>query len=264
MTILILGILGIFMLYVSYRMKKMLFIKELKGDAENLFSKVMHILGAVYTMFELFAMLIGLAVTTVLIWLFFGVALETGINDSEIIYRSYTSFNSFIFLIIALVVFIFGMSQIYSKRIGKIMLAASAVLLIITIVLTYVQTRRYTELSENKFCVYDFGLVKEYDLQEVESFRIYQDNFTKELQFELAFDDGSNYKVIRSVTSCSEKYEEMFYSDYNFVAYYAGMLLERGVGGTLDDRKELEDNANELHENVQKGWQDIVTKMDNK
>lgn len=260
-ALLIVGVISATMVYAAFFLKKRLFIRELqKGESSGLFV-FLKVIGAVFRIFEVIAILAGSAVTTVLLWLLLGSAIEPQIDQTQIVYRSYTNYNSIFILILAFAILAFGLSMYKLKRFRKIMFIFSGICLIFTVVLTYIQCRRYTELSGDKFCVYDFGLVKEYNLQEVKRFKVYADN-TDELQFELIFNDGNAYKVLGSVSSCSDTHEKFFYSDYNFVAYYVGELLKQGVNGTLENGDILGENAHRLHENVERGWQDIVKQMD--
>ena len=106
---------------------------------------------------------------------------------------------------------------------------------------------------------------KTYDWKDVDSYEVYHPVLGNTLQLKLTMKDQNSYKVLNGMagnTRTSEKYNEVYTSDIDYVEAIIEKLDALGVEGTLQDVEKIEKKIRKQEENEQKAWETIKKRME--
>jgi hypothetical protein len=186
-----------------------------------------------------------------------------GLNDKEILYRS--SGFSYLFGGLMIVWLLFAVSFLFSFRLAcgkkkiliRSILGASVVILFVANIV--LECNNYVEVGMDKITVATFEGRKVYSFDEIESYEIYDDDG---IQVKLSFQDGNTAELIGKTSTISDAYDELYYSEYNFVADLLPEFEACGAKGKIRDVEELRDEVAGMDSELSVGLEEIVSFMD--
>ena len=111
----------------------------------------------------------------------------------------------------------------------------------VTGIVMYVYTSNYNNVTirEDRFTVKKSAKTTEYSINDVESFRVYEDD--NAVQIELTMKTGAKVKLYNDSMGDTEAWKDKYTSDYDYAARLSERLLSSGVSGKLEETDKLED-----------------------
>lgn len=249
--------------YVTYFLKKRLFYFQLRAGKEGKLHIALSIGKALFIVPEFIVGITALVVSTLFLSAMLIGAIEPKIDDSMLICRhSHEFMYYYIFLLLAVVGGIWVLCNGLSTKRRKVLCAGTVISFLVAACMLVYTANTYTEVQKDKIIIYHFGVEREYQIEDIEEFRIYAEEENEQIQMELTFGDGACEKIIGTSQSCSDLYEKTYFSDYNFVADYVEKMLDAGAEGKLEDVEELEGYIKELAPEAEEGMKKIVELME--
>lgn len=155
-------------------------------------------------------------------------------NDMNI-YRTIT--NSFWLTYPVVICALYG-----GEQIGRLITGKSGSIkkvigygLVIVISIVYSFTF-YTTYYEDKIVINRFLQTKEYAWSDVQAYMVKKNNWSHDIQLELKMQDCT-LDVISIYNTSSEKYEEEYYSYYEYIAHLVEKMDGYGISGILEDEE---------------------------
>ena len=243
---------------VMYLLKKKLFIRQLQRGTEGKLSLALKVFNSLFLIVEVVLLFVVAAVSLLLLWGIFTDMVSPEIDESLMILRNFYGFVGS-YLLIILAAFCLIVAALCRK---KLFYVGAAIVFLLAVFILVFNAQNYTEFRENEFVIYHFGEKKVYQIEDIKSFRIYADKKDEQIQLELNFQDGVSRKTMGTAQTCSQRYEEQYYSDYNFIADYVAKLKEAGVSGELENTGKLQEYVEGLDRQVKQGLDKIIVEME--
>ncbi|MBQ3545036.1 MAG: hypothetical protein IJA34_08645 [Lachnospiraceae bacterium] len=178
-----------------------------------------------------------------------------------VVYRTYEFEISFNVMIIMFIVCLFSWMYPLRKKAKIIRIIIGVLFIALGIVDIVMENNMYTEIYEDKIIVSDFERKKEYSIEEIESFKVYEED--DELQVKLIFKDGFSETLFGSVATNSDEFDEEYYSIYNFMEKMISVYMENGAKGEMDkeDMEELREMISGYDKEIRDSFERIVELM---
>lgn len=262
---LVVGLISITAPYIAYYFEKKIFYYQMYNGNVGTVQFICSLISGAFFLVEIIFWIVSSILTLLILWGMFGQWVAPAVDETKIIFRNYNDEMGFLFLVAALLgelclIANYKMKTIWQK-VYNTAVGICVIVFIVGIVLTIRDSNIYTEFADDRFIVYNFGVEKDYGMEEIQSFRIYNNAVDDGIQFELTFNDGKSYKTLSSTSTNSNLYGENYYSEYNFISDYVKSLKNAGINGTLEDEEEIREYVNGLDEEVIIGFEEIVEIM---
>ncbi|MCR4585754.1 MAG: hypothetical protein K5686_08520 [Lachnospiraceae bacterium] len=171
-----------------------------------------------------------------------------GIDETEI--ASVASHYDFFMYIALISAMAFGYFLNNSMSVNKTARRLHRTLTVISALLMITGIVAYTGLCKNNnvtlrpdsFRLTENGVSREYELGDVESFRVYASEDNRILT-DISFSDGKKITLFKYSCSDTPAWSAAYFSDYNYAAELIGKLTALGINGRLEDRDRLYENV---------------------
>lgn len=275
------GLAGMAMVCVAYLTKKWQVSREMQGQADRVMGTLLQICDKLFYVIEFLGITVGFVVTVIFSWIVMKAVIqpEPGSSSSlaclsffaakavtqptpgeaDIVYRSYAKSYDLYFGMLGVAALAAGIVRTGRTRFRKVCFILCAACLTAGMVMICLQNGNYTEVAGESFRVCVSGQEKEYDIKEAKNFCIHWSDQIEGIQLTLTFRDGETYGVFGSEDGYNSCYEKKYPSEFDFVRDYAGRMLREGIEGTLEDRQELEEYAQDQGQNRKQAWREICT-----
>lgn len=144
---------------------------------------------------------------------------------------------------------------LWVKNVKKIVIVLLAVVFITAGVFSYIAINENVMLTEDKITVKHKGAATEYGLEDINTYRIYDESGS--IQMELTFNDGSKSRIFGASADDTTAWRSRYYSNYNYGAELVEKLAGMGVKGTLENEKKLQENVDGLDPECREGFDRI-------
>ncbi len=249
--------------YITWLLQKKVFLHQLRWGQEGKLHITLTILKGLFAIPEVIVGISVLSVATLLFCVIISDMLTPKIDETMLLCRKSEGFMYyFVFFLLAFLGGIWILCNGLSTKLSKVFCGGTILSLMVAICMLVYSSYSYTEFQNEEIIIYHFGVVKRYEIEDIQSFRIYAEEENMQIQMELLFKDGVSKKAIGTTQTYSDKFEEMYYSDYNFIADYVSKMQAAGVSGTLEEVDKLEEYVEELDGEVKEGLEKIVGLME--
>lgn len=214
---------------------------------------------AVLSIAAIIVAVIYLIIPVIMLWALISDGAAQGLNDNEIIYRSYNYSFMTAVVFLAIMIFLFALFFPLGKKtvLKRIILGIVTVLLCVTELV--LERYSYTDTRPDGFTVVTFAGRNEYSFDDVEKYEICSGD--GDIQVEVTFDDGNTCKLFSGTSTATDAYEETYYSEYNYTADLVKTLNEHGASGKLKDVDRLREEVDGLDEELSEGLEEIISLM---
>lgn len=199
------------------------------------------ILKGIISVFEIFISILYMLLGFLFVWAIISDIFVGGLDENVILYKTYESGASFGAVLFSFIILVcFWMIPI-KKKISIIRTILLVVVIGCGIVDIVMGKNLYTEIYEDKIIVSNFERKREYSIDEIQSFKVYEED--GEFQVKVTFKDGFCETLFGSVATNTEVFDEKYYSECNFMADMIPKFIENGAKGEIDmeDMEEIKE-----------------------
>lgn len=246
--------------YAYGGIKKKQFLHQLKMGQEGVANIFLTILSKIWAMVEVLFLICTILPGACLFWIVLQGLMELPIEETGIVLRNYRWGYSIFAVILSLAAWLYGFCNHEMKKLAKVMYVLSFLCLIGAFVLASCENHIYTEFAGDEFRIHDLWKEEVYGMEEIESFRIYEDH--ESIQMELVFGDRVVEKIFGTGQTSNDLYEKAYDNEYEFLADYVDKLQKLGAEGKLEDVEMLKERVAELNPKIQEGWRRILELME--
>ncbi|MCR5586172.1 MAG: hypothetical protein K6F77_01395 [Lachnospiraceae bacterium] len=261
----VMGVAGIVIpLVVGYIYKKIFQARlETRVDDGNMllgtfFAGLISIVG--YVLLTLFIFFVPLIVSGI-IFVEFMPELQ---KPDVLVYVAYgkTAFTNIMGIVSILLMFTFaystsGLGLLFKKKTFAILRCVVAMVLVIMAIASTVYSIENNVVEREYAVTVNKNGVKEvYIYEDATKVEIYEEK--DELQMRLTFKDGTKVKMFGNMSSCTDKWNEMYYSEYNYAADLVRKLKSTGAEYELRDEKSLKEHVKSYDSRIKAGLKELV------
>lgn len=220
---------------------------------------IAHRIGtALFLVVEALFLVCVTVVSVIFLWGLLFAVLQPPIEETSVVFRTYEYGNSFIFILLAVLggLWILITSGYHIKKLKRTVIVIAAVFFAAAVVMGIAEMHIYTEFAENQIIVRRLWDTKIYEMEDIESFQIYDENDS--IQMKLYFNDSQSVKMIGAAQEYNDLYDQTYYSEYNYLADYVEGLLEMEISGRIEDVEKLRENVKGLDTQLGQGLEKII------
>jgi hypothetical protein len=245
---------------VGIGMKKYWMYKSHMGNKGKL-TMFLLVFEQIYQILEMLVLVASIVVGSFFCWIIVWALTSAKIKESIAVLQSQTTIYSTLLLLMAVMSFLWAVYIWRMKKYDKFIGILSVILFVASLLTLFVESNTYSNFSEENITVHTLQNEKNYQLNDVEHFVIY--NQDDSLQMKLYLKDGTTIKVLGASRSYSTLYVKTYPSEYHFIADYILWLQEAGATGTMEDMnaKQLQQSMMDLDIVSQQGMEKIMEEM---
>lgn len=258
--ILIAVVMGLIPMLVCLLYKKR-FKKEICIRNKNWEDIVGGFLKGIISLVEVCISMFYLILGYLTVWAIISDGLGGGLDESVIVYRTYENEISFGIMFFSYMILVCLCMFPLKKKAAKTRIVLVVIVIFSGLVDIVMEKNVYTEIYEDKIVVSDFKRKKEYLIEEIESFKIYEEK--DELQVKVTFKDGFSETLFGSVATNSEAFDKKYYSVYNFMEKMIPVYMKNGAKGEIDkdDIEKLRELIRGYDKEIRDAFDGIVEMM---
>lgn len=218
------------------------------------------IIGGLLWLAEIILSFVIIFIVIFSVWAVISDSIAKDFNNSEIIYRTYSFTAVLTVMMIVAGLFIYVCVFYFEKKRVLLRIIFGALTIMLGIVEAILEQNNYVDIKMDEIIVVTFDGKTAYSFDEIEGYNICEED--EGIQVKMTFNDGNTVKLFSGLSTSTEAYDEIYYSEYNYVADLIRKFSEYEVEGSITDIDKLRDAVEGLDNELGDGLEEIIGFME--